>query len=212
MAPTPTARSTRSSPQWPTSKKIGSPYPYLAAWPFHNQCEPEMLLMKTPINTYVLDAALANLTRWVRDGVAPPKGSAHFSGERRDTAGACRTRPVWQCHRWRAHTLSGCPDCHLPHDHQGRDVLSGTWTHRSRFPGRRLASAHGTPQNYATKVTQSVDRLVKDRWLTESDGKKIKAEADRGRDDREQLTCVPSTLLLIVLCSTAQTAAQGPPP
>jgi hypothetical protein len=38
-------------------------------------------------------------------------------------------------------------------------------------------SVHATPKNYATKVTQSVDRLVRDRWLTESDGKKIKAEA-----------------------------------
>jgi hypothetical protein len=41
----------------------------------------------------------------------------------------------------------------------------------------RLVSLHGTPQNYATKVAQSVDRLVKERWLTESDGRKIKAEA-----------------------------------
>ena len=35
----------------------------------------------------------------------------------------------------------------------------------------------GTQQNYAAKVRQSVDRLVRERWLTESDGKKIKPEA-----------------------------------
>ena len=42
---------------------------------------------------------------------------------------------------------------------------------------QRLVSLHGTPQNYAAKVAQSVDRLVKERWLTESDGRKIKAES-----------------------------------
>jgi hypothetical protein len=45
------------------------------------------------------------------------------------------------------------------------------------FSFARLVSAHGTPQNYVAKVTKSVDQLVKDRFLTESDGKKIKAEA-----------------------------------
>jgi hypothetical protein len=30
-------------------------------------------------------------------------------------------------------------------------------------------------KDYADKVTQSVDRLVKERWLTEADGKRIKA-------------------------------------
>jgi len=34
-----------------------------------------MLTQKTPINTYVMDAAFANLTRWVRDGVPPPKAA-----------------------------------------------------------------------------------------------------------------------------------------
>ena len=29
---------------------------------------------------------------------------------------------------------------------------------------------------YASKVAASVDRMVKERWLTETDGKKIKAD------------------------------------
>ena len=35
---------------------------------------------------------------------------------------------------------------------------------------------YGSPENYAAKVSASVDRLVGERWLTESDGRKIKAE------------------------------------
>ena len=75
-------------------KKVGSPYPYLANWPFHNQCEPAMLTQTTPINTYVMDAAFANLTRWVRDGVGAAEGGANLGRERRHAAGACGPRPV----------------------------------------------------------------------------------------------------------------------
>ena len=158
-------------------KKIGSPYPYLAAWPFHNQCEPEMLLMKTPINTYVLDAALTNLTRWVRDGVAPPK-AMRISVENGGTPQARVVRDQF------GNAIGGVRTPYL-------DVPIATYHTTTRgetfcpelgrtdpFSWGRLATVHGTPQNYATKVSQSVDRLVKDRWLTESDGKKIKAEAN----------------------------------
>jgi len=157
-------------------RKIGSPYAYLASWPFHNQCEPEMLLMKTPINTYVLDAAYANLTRWARDGVAPPKaprmtvenGGTPQARVVRDqvgnAVGGVRT-PYVDVPVATYHTASKgetfCPEL-------GRTEPLD-WV--------RLNSLHGTPQNYATKVAQSADRLVKERWLTESDGRKIKAES-----------------------------------
>lgn len=157
-------------------RKVGSPYPYLASWPFHNQCEPEMLTQKTPINTYVLDAAYASLTRWVRDGVAPPK-APRISVENGGTpqarivrdqvgnaAGGVRT-PYLDVPVARYHTESKgetfCPEL-------GRT---------EPLDWARVVSLHGTPQNYATKVAQSVDRLVKERWLTESDGRKIKAES-----------------------------------
>jgi polyhydroxyalkanoate synthesis regulator phasin len=44
------------------------------------------------------------------------------------------------------------------------------------FEFSKLDSMYGSAKNYASKVNQSVDRLVKERYLTESDGKKIKAE------------------------------------
>jgi hypothetical protein len=157
-------------------KKIGSPYAYLASWPFHNQCEPEMLLMKTPINTYVLDAAYANLTRWVRDGVAPPK-AARISVENGGTPQARIVRDA------SGNAVGGYRTPYL-------DVPIATYVTTTKgetfcpelgrtdpFTWAQLNSLHGSPEKYAAKVSQSVDRLVKDRWLTESDGKKIKAEA-----------------------------------
>jgi hypothetical protein len=38
-----------------------------------------------------------------------------------------------------------------------------------------MSTLYGTDTVYADKVAQSVDRLVKERWLTEADGRKIKA-------------------------------------
>jgi hypothetical protein len=37
------------------------------------QCQPEISLLRVPVMTYALDAAWANLTRWVRDGVPAPR-------------------------------------------------------------------------------------------------------------------------------------------
>jgi hypothetical protein len=157
-------------------KKIGSAYPYLASWPFHNQCEPEMLLMKTPINTYVLDAAFANLTRWVRDGAAPPK-AIRISVENGGTPQARVVRDQF------GNAIGGVrtPYLDVPiatyHTTSKGETFCPELGRTEPFDWARLNSLYGTPQNYAAKVAQSVDRLVRERWLTESDGRKIKAEA-----------------------------------
>ncbi len=157
-------------------RKVGSTYPLLNAFPFLNQCEPQMLTQKTPINTYVMDAAFANLTRWVRDGVAPPK-AARISVESGGTPQARVLRDPY------GNAMGGYRTPYL-------DVPVATYVTTTKGEGfcaelgrtdpfsfARLVQAHSTPQNYVAKVSKSVDQLVKDRFLTESDGKKIKAEA-----------------------------------
>jgi hypothetical protein len=157
-------------------RRIGSAFPFLASWPFANQCEPEQTLAKTPINTDALDAAFANLTRWIRDGVAPPKAErikienpgtqqAHIALDQYGNAvGGVRTPYVDVPIATYYTTSKGetfCPEL----------------AHTVPFDWARLNSLYGTPQNYTAKVGQSVDRLVRERWLTESDGKKIRVEA-----------------------------------
>ncbi len=112
-------------------KKVGSPYPYLANWPFHNQCEPAMLTQTTPINTYVMDAAFANLTRWVRDGAAPPK-AARISVENGGTPQARVVRDQYgnAVGGYRTPYLD-VPDRDLRHERQGRNVLPRARPHRS---------------------------------------------------------------------------------
>jgi hypothetical protein len=52
------------------------------------------------------------------------------------------------------------------------------------FDWATLNALYGTPASYAIQVSSAVDRLVRERWLTESDGRKIKAG-----------TVVPATVL-----------------
>jgi len=44
------------------------------------------------------------------------------------------------------------------------------------FDWVRLERMYGSSRNYASKVRQSVDRLLKERWITESDAQKTKTE------------------------------------
>jgi len=157
-------------------RKIGSAYPFLASWPFANQCEPEQTLAKTPINTHALDAAFANLTRWIRDGVPPPKAERI----KIESPGTPQARIAVDQF---GNAIGGVRSAYL-------DVPIATYfttskgetfcpelAHTVPFDWARLNSLYGTPQNYRAKVAQSVDRLVRERWLTESDGRRIKTEA-----------------------------------
>jgi hypothetical protein len=157
-------------------RKIGSNFAFLATWPFANQCEPEQTLAKTPINTFVLDAAFANLTRWIKDGVAPPKAE-RLAIENSGTPQARVTLDKY------GNGVGGYRTPYL-------EVPIATYSVSSKgetfcpelgrvdpFDWARLNMLYGTPQNYATKVAQATDRLVKDRFITESDGKRMKAEA-----------------------------------
>ena len=161
-------------------RKIGSAFPLLASWPFANQCDPEQTLARTPINTVALDAAFANLTRWIAEGVAPPKakrikinnpGTPQASvavDQYGNAIGGVRT-PYLDVPAATYYTTSKgetfCPEL----------------AHTVPFDWARLNKLYGTVENYRAKVAQSVNRLVGERWLTESDGRRIKATAEELR-------------------------------
>ena len=147
---------------------------FLASWPFATQCEPEMSLLRVPIMTYALDAAFANLTRWVRDGVPAPRAeriAVRNSGtpearvvldEVGNAVGGVRS-PYLDVPVATYRTNSGGPG------------LCRNLAHNEAFDWARLDAMYGSPQGYAAQVSESVDRLVQERWLTESDGRRIKA-------------------------------------
>ena len=53
--------------------------------------------------------------------------------------------------------------------------LCGNLAHMKAFDWATLNALYGTPASYTVQVSSAVDRLVRERWLTESDGRKIKA-------------------------------------
>ncbi|MFL6606485.1 MAG: alpha/beta hydrolase domain-containing protein [Steroidobacteraceae bacterium] len=120
----------------------------------------------------IADGALANLERWSRDGIAPPRGEPILlrgpPGEapqvQRDpfgnALGGVRT-PALEVPVARYHArMSGPGICEL-------------WGYREPFNAAQLKSLYPTHQEYVAKVRASVTDLVNALWLTRQDGERI---------------------------------------
>ena len=158
---------------------VGTP-PYLSFWPFLNVCDVEGDLLEIPIQIYAGDAAFANMDRWVKDGAAPPR-ALRISIE---NGGTPQARVVKDQH---GNALGGVrsPYLDVPNatyyvSRPGALLAPGVRCEeigfKTPFSWAKMAALYGSPKGYLSKVNQSVDRLVKERWLTESDGRTIKAE------------------------------------
>ncbi len=49
--------------------------------------------------------------------------------------------------------------------------------HKFAFDPSRLTALYNDEKSYAATVARSVDRLVKDHWLTEGDARRVRAES-----------------------------------
>ena len=144
-------------------------------WPFNVRCTPEIQLNETPLLDYSFHAALANLDQWVRKGVPPPKAN-RVEVKDQDTD---HPSVVLDAH---GNGVGGVRTFFV-------DLPAATYFMSSPGPGvcremgrtvpfdwARLEALYGNYKNYANKVSQSVERSVKERWLTDYDARKIKAE------------------------------------
>jgi len=144
-------------------------------WPFAARCTPEIQMNENPLLSYEFHAALANLDQWVRKGIPPPRADRvkvkdadtdqptvildqYGNGE-----GGVRTfyvdLPV-ATYYMSSPGPGNCPE----------------FGHTAPFDWGRLEALYGNYKNYANKVSQSVDRSVKERWFTDYDARKVKAE------------------------------------
>ena len=48
--------------------------------------------------------------------------------------------------------------------------------HKTALDAARLASVYGSTASYRSMVAASLDRLVKERWLTPGDARRVKSE------------------------------------
>jgi hypothetical protein len=130
---------------------------------------------ENPLLSYEYHAALANLDQWVRKGTPPPKA------ERIKVNGADTEQPSVALDQY-GNGQGGVRTFYV-------DVPVATYFMSSPGPGNcaefgrtapfdwaRLESIYGNYKNWSNKVSQSVDRSAKERWFTDYDAKKIKAE------------------------------------
>ena len=139
-------------------------------WPFNARCEPEIPLQQFPLQSYVLNGAFANLDAWVRKGTAPPhaervvlKDGKVALDEYGNGLGGVRSPYVDVPTATYFTTAPGPGTCR----ELGYDV---------KFDWARLDAMYGSYKKYASKVAQSIDRMAKDRYITESDAKRMRAE------------------------------------
>jgi Alpha/beta hydrolase domain len=139
------------------------------------RCQPSEMISEQPAMTYTFHAAFANLDAWVRKGTpAPRAGRIEVVGEGRqaqiardrfgNALGGLRTPYV------------EVPTATFHSEHGTGPGCGGNFGYAERFHWAQLDALYGSYANYVSRMSQAVDRAVKDRSLTESDGRKIKAE------------------------------------
>jgi hypothetical protein len=146
-------------------------------WPLNITCDPPIPLTDQAALTYVYDVAFQHLFRWARTGVAPPRAARIRINE----AASESTKPTVVLDEY-GNGLGGVRTPYVEVPVASYFVTSpgpGTCAelgHMVSFEHSRLTSLYPDSKAYANKVAQAVDRLVREGWLTESDGRKIESE------------------------------------
>ncbi len=152
--------------------KAGQPVS-IGKWPFNYKCTPDIDLLDFPIKRYIINAAYANLDRWVRTGTAPPRAERLAIRNVGTPQAAFDTDEFGNAKGGVRHPYVEVPTATYSGNTPGQ---CGNLAMKVPFDWARLQALYGTPKNYTDKVTASLDRLLRERWVTESDANRIKAE------------------------------------
>lgn len=144
-------------------------------WPFNQPCTPPIPLMATPILGTVYDAALDALDQWVRKGVPAPRAARITIKESAGTPPQVATDES-------GHAVGGVrtpyvevPVASYKTNNQGPGACAEMGS-AMPFDSARLASLYGTREEYAARLDAAIAGLRKERWLTESDARRIRDE------------------------------------
>jgi len=155
-------------PSFDDQAKAGAMPQGTPSWPFNVRCEPEIPLEEHPLLSYVFDAAFTNLDLWIEKGVAPPRADRIELTDGKvaldkfgNGIGGMRSFDVDVPVATYYTTTAGPGTC--------REL-----GHEDRYDWAALEALYGSYKNYQTKLLQSVDRMVKERWLTEADARRIR--------------------------------------
>jgi hypothetical protein len=147
-------------------------------WPFNITCQPPIPLTDQPALTYVYDAAFQHLFQWARKGVAPPRAARIEVKEDRSESG---TKPTVALDEY-GNGIGGVRTPYVEVPVATYFVTSpgpgtcGELGHKVGFERSRIAELYPEANSYSSKVIQATDRLLREGWLIDSDGRKIRSE------------------------------------
>lgn len=147
----------------------GAPGQGTPAWPFNVKCTPEIPLQSRPLLKYIFDGAFANIEEWASKGVPAPKADRITM---KDGAPVGGVRNPWVDVPASTYTTT------TPGPGTCRELGATT-----PFDSAKLDALYGNQKKYEAKVAQSVEAMLKERWITKTDAKKIKAGAAAGTLD-----------------------------
>ena len=149
---------------------------FLSSWPLAYSCDIDIPMQDHPIFRYAAAATLESIDRWVREGVPAPRAeriavsepgtdrAAFVKDEYGNAVGGVRS-PYLDVPAATFHAKT-----------PGRAVC-GNLLRLEPFSWTRLEAIYASREEYVTRVGESADRLVRERWLTESDAERIKQDA-----------------------------------
>jgi Alpha/beta hydrolase domain len=139
------------------------------------RCQPTELVTEQPHLAYIFHGAFANLDQWVRTGTPAPKATrvdvkdvngkpAFVLDEVGNNTGGVRTPYVDEPTRIYHPGHGDQPGC------------GNNFGYSEPLNWARLEARYGSYKNYAAKVSASIEKLAKDRWVTASDAQRIREE------------------------------------
>jgi hypothetical protein len=139
------------------------------------RCLPSEMVTPQPLHSYIFHSSFANIDRWVREGTPAPR-AARVEVRNEGTPKATLARDQF------GNALGGVrspfvdvPTATYHDDHGSNPGCGGNFGYSEAFDWARLEATYGSYKGYVSKLTEAVNRAVKERWLTESDGRKILA-------------------------------------
>jgi hypothetical protein len=145
-------------------------------WPFNVTCEPKIPLMGLPLMTYAFDAAFANLKEWVRKGTPAPRAERLQISNTGTPQGAVMTDAHGNGLGGVRSPFVEVPFATLFTNSPGPGVCR-EMGRVAAFDRVQFESLYSAPKIYSDRVAQTADRLAKERWLTPTDARRIKDQA-----------------------------------
>jgi Alpha/beta hydrolase domain len=148
-------------------------------WPFNAKCDPEIPLMEPSLMSFVFNASFAALDQWVRKGTPAPRATRMELNSPGTPQASVMADKL-------GHGLGGVrtpfidvPDAAYFTNSPGPGTCR-EMGHKAPFDAGKITELYGSRKNYSSRFSETVDRLVKERWLTEGDARRLKQAVSAG--------------------------------